>query len=864
MPGRRIWLRLTAWLFLLVLILFAVAWLGVNRLLDQQQISQIEWQGLRLSSDGLQLQQLDFTHPTARVELKGLRAEWLDFKRPAPWLRQISLEHANVSITDSESTDDAAPTAVDVPSTANLIALIPARLDVKQLELQVPCAQQRCTLSGALQAKNTSRYAPDLNLDLSVRLALQHDGNELDWQARLLGIRYAPHLQVDLAINQRPQLLLLTSLEPKANGQFWHTLVNADIQQAAALHSWLQQWLPDSARQLSQAPQSARIEAQASLLLPSGPLRAESLAQATGALTAYANLPQPWPIPGIGQIQGQLDATAKSVDGQWLAESLSSNLTLSEISAELSQLLPAGLNPDAVQIKIQPTTLPSEVAEGLAGRSLPVKAQLMMQGKAPLVADGTLILSNNLPWAVQLVDTQVNANNLSLSLAELSLKKLKAQLKLNGYIAPQQFHVQLNNGSTLSAKQLSYSQWQADDVEARSQNLHLEGKIVDNSAQAWTLQGDLDIAAKPIHEQLNAQRWYWQGPVKVDTDSISLNGNLRNDAQLSTQLTIQNSSTKGLDINAQLAEIFLRSGNPLQGSFSAWPALLELNNGRLKASAKLTLKPSQNFPEISLNLTGKGLAGIYDRTELTGLSGNPKVKITSNSLQLDLPDLTLEQANPGIALGPLQLQGSYQAPLQSASAGTLQLTKAESALVGGKLHLPSGQWKLDNSTLTFPFELEGLELEQLFILYPTEGLAGHGTIDGHLPLQLNADGFSINDGHVQAREPGGKLQFNSERIRQLGRSNPAMQLVTQSLEDFQFSTLSSQVNYDPQGKLNLGIRLEGQNQAIEKGRPIHFNINLQEDIPTLLASLQLSDKVSEVIKQRVQKRMLEREASEQR
>ena len=180
--------------------------------------------------------------------------------------------------------------------------------------------------------------------------------------------------------------------------------------------------------------------------------------------------------------------------------------------------------------------------------------------------------------------------------------------------------------------------------------------------------------------------------------------------------------------------------------------------------------------------------------------------------------------------------------------------------MGSTLQLAPGQWSLAAEPLLFPVQVQGLELEQLFILYPTEGLAGTGTLDGRLPLQISSQGVTIVQGQLSARAPGGKLQFHSERIRALGRSNPAMQLVTQSLEDFRFTTLSSQVNYDQQGKLALAMRLEGQNPAIEQGRPIHFNINLEEDIPTLLASLQLTDKVSDIIKQRVQQRMLERNA----
>jgi hypothetical protein len=208
----------------------------------------------------------------------------------------------------------------------------------------------------------------------------------------------------------------------------------------------------------------------------------------------------------------------------------------------------------------------------------------------------------------------------------------------------------------------------------------------------------------------------------------------------------------------------------------------------------------------------------------------------------------------------VQLSGSYSAALQTPAQGQLQLRRAETALMGGTLQVMPGQWSLASEPLLMAMHVRGLELEQLFILYPTEGLAGTGTLDGDLPLQISSQGVTIERGQLSARVPGGKLQFHSERIRALGRSNPAMQLVTQSLEDFRFTILSSQVNYDQQGTLNLAMRLEGQNPAIEQGRPIHFNINLEEDIPTLLASLQLTDKVSDIIKQRVQQRMLQRNA----
>lgn len=35
----------------------------------------------------------------------------------------------------------------------------------------------------------------------------------------------------------------------------------------------------------------------------------------------------------------------------------------------------------------------------------------------------------------------------------------------------------------------------------------------------------------------------------------------------------------------------------------------------------------------------------------------------------------------------------------------------------------------------------------------------------------------------------------------------------------------------------------GRNPEIEAGRPIHYNVNVTQDLPALLKSLQLSDRV---------------------
>ncbi|MDF3196951.1 YdbH domain-containing protein [Pseudomonas sp. 1928-m] len=855
MPSRRTWLRLISCLVLLLVLLGAYGYLSLNRLLEREQIDNLELRGLGISTQGIQLDQLSLQHPSGAVQLQQVQLRWSGFNLALPFWQQIQITSLQLNLPSqpAPAADHSTDFVLPLEKLAAVISLLPQRVQIDALQIELPCADTRCQLLGDLLLHKDAAQ-------LDVQLNLQHQQNQLSWHAQLQGNATPAALQLSLAINQQAQLQLTSSLQPNAVGQLWQGEFNGDLQQSAVLQSWLSQWLPNSAGTLPDTPAAAQLQASWQLQLAPGPLNLAQLQQASGQVQVSANLPEPWPIPAIGELQGSFDLSAQALDGQWLANSLSADLSLKQIAPDLISGVPAALHPDALQLNIQATQTPAAIAEQLRDRALPLMLQLTGKGRSPFELKGTLILANSLPWGLQLLAGSLNASSQAFQLDGWAIGALQTQLQLDAFLDAQQLDLAFGKGSQLSLQHLRRGELSAQQLKASSSGLKLQAQLAAGTLLDWQLKGPLDLSAQLQHSQLQPQRWYWQGPVNASQEQAELDGTLRNNAGLQLKLQAQHNSAKGLSLDAQLAELFLRSGNPLKDSFTAWPALLELNNGRLNANANLTLASAQQLPTVKLELTGKGLGGIYDRTALEGLDSRLTVQIDPKQLQLEVNELRLSQADPGMPVGPVQLKGRYSATLQTPAQGVLQLQHAEAALMGGKLQLAPGQWSMTSEPLLFPIQVQGLELEQLFILYPTEGLAGTGTLDGDLPLQISSQGVTIEQGQLSARAPGGKLQFHSERIRALGRSNPAMQLVTQSLEDFRFTTLSSQVNYDQQGKLALAIRLEGQNPAIEQGRPIHFNINLEEDIPTLLASLQLTDKVSDIIKQRVQQRMLERNA----
>jgi hypothetical protein len=161
-------------------------------------------------------------------------------------------------------------------------------------------------------------------------------------------------------------------------------------------------------------------------------------------------------------------------------------------------------------------------------------------------------------------------------------------------------------------------------------------------------------------------------------------------------------------------------------------------------------------------------------------------------------------------------------------------------------------------------ELNDIELSQLMEVYPSEGLAGSGVLQGTVPVLIRDQGVRIDSGKIKAEPPGGTLQLPAERLRGMARNNEAMTLVVQAMENFHYTVLNSTVDYDENGKLILGLRLEGSSPEVRDGHPIVLNINLEEDIPALLTSLQLSGRVNEAVTEKVRNLMQKRGAPSQR
>jgi hypothetical protein len=166
-------------------------------------------------------------------------------------------------------------------------------------------------------------------------------------------------------------------------------------------------------------------------------------------------------------------------------------------------------------------------------------------------------------------------------------------------------------------------------------------------------------------------------------------------------------------------------------------------------------------------------------------------------------------------------------------------------VLGGQVTTPGLMVQLNKPPFSTTFSLHNLDLARILSVEQQRGLQGTGILNGTVPVTFTSSGVSVKDGQVEAQPPGGVLRYVSESATAKGTSDSdrQLQLVEEALNNFHYSLLRVGVRYEETGTLNLSARLEGKNPDLKNTPPIHFNLTVQEHIPTLLKSLRLVEDI---------------------
>lgn len=433
------------------------------------------------------------------------------------------------------------------------------------------------------------------------------------------------------------------------------------------------------------------------------------------------------------------------------------------------------------------------------------------------------------------------------------LEGITGAMIVQGSVEPEQLDIKLSHPAVLrSNKNRIYQDLGSQSISAELEQLSLRGnhqkpeqlqvamqlnanieqlKSLQLKSQAWSMHGQLSgaLSSWRSHIQLNSQHGF-----RLDN---YLNGN-----------------SDSLSLRSQLAQIDFSFDNPIERTLQAWPELLSLDSGTI--DNQLSLEYTQNKPiKVRFSSSTKDINGIYNSSALSAVNLELQANIDGEDLAADIGKLSVHAINPGIPLKAISISGAnYRANINNPLDGNLAWNSIYAQLLNGNIYSAQHSIWLDRDSPVL-IEIDNLELQELMRVYPTEGLQGDGSIDGQIPLIVSNSSIRIDNGRLAAKQPG-RISFKSPELAQMANSNPGLKILNQALDDFHFKVLTSDLSFEKNGKLVLAVRLEGNNPDFEKGRPIHFNFNLEQNLFALLDSIQLTNHINDLILQRLHQRSL--------
>jgi hypothetical protein len=848
----RLGIRLLLAVATLVLVLMLAVVLVARQQLSAAGIDQLAWSGPGWSAGALRVESLSgryITEGGARlnVSISGLSVDPVWSGRPR--LDTVRASQVQLDWQPSFKAQQQAASAMpDLRALADSLQWLPfSLLALPNIDIHLPCSTSFCDLSTGLQitrlevgifALQAELLAAEGSITLDGILNTDEAGLEADIN---LGLSGQPAAQLQTR-------WLYGESVPRSSG----ALTVADWPQADWLLAYLQPWFSGAQLPVDALPTGLSVNLNWFLEPVERPESFAGMLDGAVEVRAEVALASAWRIPRVGTAEGEMTLDLLGDAGLWQLSEGQLRLRLSEPTLPSLVALPDQTRPIALEIDVRAR----EASQLAWSSSLPLQLNVQVEGPVIGSVSGALVVTSGSGWQAEWDGMRLRAGIDRYALGALQLRKVEIDWPLAGRVDGQQLILELGSGAVMS---LGSVQAEPDLVmkNVRADLAGLALMLPLGQPAGIAASGPLTLSAAEVeHRLLHPQAWVLQGRLERDGSVLRWKGRLASASELAVGLVFAWPTGQSWRADMTLEPTFLRGGDPLSTMLRSWPELLTVSSGRLQGQVSLHGTGTLNKVDGRLELSGA--AGIYDRASFEGLTAAVDIDLAGDRVQLRMPALTLDSLNPGLPMGPLSAQLGYAASMARPAAGKLTVDQARMDVMGGQISLDSGVLDLAAARHEMVLTIRGVRLDRLFEAYPAEGLRGFGTLDGRLPLTLAGGELVISEGEVDARKPGGFLQYRSGKLESLATSTPGMRQVVQALDDFQYDLLSADVTYGEGGILILGLELQGRNPAVEEGRPIHLNIRLEEDVPALMASLQLSGQVSEVIQKRIQQRLLQR------
>jgi hypothetical protein len=410
--------------------------------------------------------------------------------------------------------------------------------------------------------------------------------------------------------------------------------------------------------------------------------------------------------------------------------------------------------------------------------------------------------------------------------------------------------IKILNGSHMKTDSLEY-----EDFSLRNTRINMIGEL-STSADAWKYRGGISTKQlAPGYKMQTLQLKDIAARISADSESLQADGNFST-ADVPGRFTFALAHDfdkelgrfsikplKALDFNAEKSRLSLL--------WTPWTYPFDMLAGHLELTSSATWSQNRDF-KLTTRVKLDDAGGNYRELVFSGLTFDHAFEILPNIHSVETSNIKLKHLDSGVTVSNI----STDLTLETASTGPLPqflIQNLHGEIFDGAFSGDDFVFDLNRSKNSFRIKATNIDLAQIVETQQLEDIAVTGRIDGTIPVEINEQGISIQHGAFINVVRAGTIRYTPAAGTDQLKQNPLTGIALDALKDFRYSHLSADVNFTPEGMLTINLQLKGTSPELDTRRPVHLNINTEQNLLSLLKSLRYAEGVSESIDQKVRR-----------
>ncbi len=175
----------------------------------------------------------------------------------------------------------------------------------------------------------------------------------------------------------------------------------------------------------------------------------------------------------------------------------------------------------------------------------------------------------------------------------------------------------------------------------------------------------------------------------------------------------------------------------------------------------------------------------------------------------------------------------------------VSLSKFSAGFLEGSVGIENVDYDMAEKTAETELVLNNIPLQKLLDMQGMKKIYATGSIKGKIPVIMNEGVFEIPTGNMDADQTGKIIYATTPEER--AAANESLRFTYEALSNFLYSELISSISMNPDGQSLIRLQLKGANPSFQEGRPVHLNLNVEQNLLHLLRSLTISTNIEEAL-----------------